>query len=207
MENVTLPWQGTYQAEYDIHVNARNPYYEYPAQPFTGNPMLRGVYSKQDDYIIDPALGEATFIFDRAGSPTGIGLNYQPPPSGNVLERDEPLFVCCANFIDARRRPMPAKDKVRPVKESYLLVFPNPNNGRQAVLKYKFKDSKQGQIQVEVINMAGVRVFQKSIRLSRAGLETTSSLDLQSARLSSGMYFLRITNGSEVQTAKLVISN
>jgi len=203
MEKITLAWQGGYQAEYDIHVNERNPYYEYA----TGGPAfnLEGIYSKQDDYIVDPNTGEATFIYDRAGSPTGIGLNYQPPNSGTFLEIDQPLFVCCTNFIGARARPV-SKDKVSSLKESYLKVFPNPNNGRQVVLKYKFKNSKKSQIQVEVINMAGVRILQRSFNVSHPGLETTSALDIQSAKLPSGMYFLRITNGSEVQTAKIIIS-
>ena len=204
LENVTLPWEATYQAEYDIHVNNRNPYYEYPSG-FTGL-RLRGIYSRQEDYIIDPTSGEATFIYDRAGSPTGIGFNYQPPFSGTFIEIDQPLFVCCTNFIGARVRTTTFKGKVSAIKESYLQIFPNPNNGRQAVLKYKFKNSKQTQIQVEVINTAGVRVFQKSFKISQPGLETTSSLELQSAKLSSGIYFLRITNGSEVQTTKLIVS-
>ncbi|HUC79528.1 MAG TPA: T9SS type A sorting domain-containing protein [Flavisolibacter sp.] len=208
LENVTLPWQGVYQAEYDIHVNARNPYYEYSSQPFIGDPMLEGVYSKQEDYIIDPTSGEATFIYDKEvpPSPTGIGLNYQPPFSGTFLEINQPLFVCCQNFIGARTRPVPLKHKVSPMKDSYLKVFPNPNNGRQAVLKYKFKNSKQTSIRVEVINLAGVNVLQKLFRVSKPELETTTSLDLQSANLSSGMYILRITNGSEIQTAKIIIS-
>jgi hypothetical protein len=208
LENVTLPWTADYQAEYDIHVNDRNPYYEYPSQPYTGFPMMEGIYSKENPYLIT-ATGQATFIYDQPGSPTGIGFNYSPPFSGTFQQIDQPLFVCCLNFLELPRGAYstpPAMPMVRKkvAMESYLQIFPNPNNGKQLVLKYRFK--QPGNIKIEVINMSAVTVFNRQIQLKNATLHTSTGLDLSALTLPSGMYLIRLTNGIEIQTAKLIIS-
>ena len=68
LENVTLPWNADYSTEYDIHVNDRNPYYVYPSQAYSGTPMLLGVYSNENPYIISSS-GYATFHVNAAASP------------------------------------------------------------------------------------------------------------------------------------------
>jgi hypothetical protein len=206
LENVTLPWTADYQAEYDIHVNERNPYYEYPSGL---TPITReGIYSKENPFLIDIS-GQATFIYDQPGSPTGIGFNYSPPFSGTFQQRDEPLFVCCLNFLELPRGTNATPPPVFPLArkksvESYLQLFPNPNNGKQLVLKYRFKEV--GNIKIEFINLSGVTLFNRQIQLKDATLHTSTRLDLSALYLPASMYLIRLTNGTEIQTAKLIIS-
>ncbi len=46
LENCELPWTAAYQAQFDIHVNDRSPYYEYVS--FPGAYKVSGIYSKED---------------------------------------------------------------------------------------------------------------------------------------------------------------
>ena len=68
-------------------VNVRNPYYEYPSQlnpNLASDYMQDGFYSKEGVFnILDNA--EATLKYDQVNSPTGIGLNYQPPFTAGLL--------------------------------------------------------------------------------------------------------------------------
>jgi hypothetical protein len=137
------------------------------------------------------------------------GFNYTPPFSGTFQQRDEPLFVCCLNFLELPRgnnSTLPAMPMVRTktTAESYLQIFPNPNNGKQLVLKYRFKEV--GNIKIEFINLSGVTLFNRQIQLKDATLHTSTGLDLSALYLPAGMYLIRLTNGTEIQTAKLIIN-
>jgi hypothetical protein len=199
LENNTLPWNASYQVEYDLHVNDRNPHYEYPSQ----GGLLEGIYSRQDDFIIDPGTGFATFIYDQANSPTGIGFNFTNP-NGNFNQVDQPFEVCCLDFTQARSRRPPGKiSKSKLLPESFLTVYPNPNNGNQAIIKYKF--NSPGKVYVDVYNLGGQRLFTRSLPVVDARKETTTVLQFNRNTLGTGLHFIRLHNGKEVLSTKLLI--
>ncbi len=78
------------KAEYDLHVNERNPSYEHPTQPIPPIPNLRGVYSKQNAYTITNS-GFVTFIFDGTNTPTAGG-GFFGTTTGNFMLINEPLI-------------------------------------------------------------------------------------------------------------------
>lgn len=207
LENNNLDWTATYVTEYDLHVNDRNPHYWYPNFVSTDpNVFLDGIYSKEDDFIIDNN-GFATFTYDNANTPTGLGFNFTNP-NGSYFEDPQPMDVCCVNYSTAARNARKPVSQI-PVKkkfESYLKVYPNPNAGTQAVLKYKFKQT--GKVNLEIYSLSGQRILLKQLQIPDASKEITTVIDLSSMRLHPGMYLIRLhNNNNEILNTKIIITN
>ena len=84
------------------------------------------------------------------------------------------------------------------IMENKLSVFPNPS-GFDANLAFYSKVN--GTSVVTVINQLGSIVLKRTIAISEG--ENVRKLDVSS--LASGMYYIKIQNGTEIQTAKIVI--
>ena len=84
------------------------------------------------------------------------------------------------------------------VTENKLFVFPNPT-GFDANLAFSSKIN--GSSVVTVINQLGSIVLKRTIATTEG--ENVRKLDVSS--LASGMYYIKIQNGAEIQTAKIVI--
>lgn len=206
LENNELDWNATYVVEYDLHVNDRNPHYEYP-NFVNFNFRLPGMYSKEEDFVIDN--GNANFVFDAANSPTAIGFNFTNQ-GGSWTETDQPMNVCCHNYWDdpLNRQAGKANTIITVNKnrsESYISVYPNPNNGSKAILKYKLK--QPGKASLEIFNLSGQRLMISHLPKQLSGKEFFTAIDLAKLRISKGMYFIRLYNGKEVLHTKLIVSN
>ena len=204
LENNKLPWEATYVSEYDVHVNDRNPNYEYPN---LSTPNLEGIYSREDDFIIENS-GFAHFVYD-AGNTPGIGFNFTNP-NGNYDETNQPLDVCCENYSTQERGALnnfpKAPNVITSTAVSYIKVYPNPTfAGRQAIVKYKFKE--KGTPTLSLFNLNGQILVQKMLPVADATRETSTVLDIPRLKLLPGMYLLRLHNGKEVLTSKIIISN
>lgn len=205
LENSNLPWEATYVSEYDMHVNDRNPHYEYPNQPYTGFPMLNGVYSRENDFIIENS-GFSHFVYDATNTP-GIGFNFTNP-NGNFDETNQPIDVCCVDYAPNARGinikpPLPDLTK-NTISTSYLNVFPNPNTGHRVILKYRFKE--KGAVVISLYSSSGKLLHHQALPLHSAVGEITSVFNLSSLRQLSGLYFIKLNNGKENLTAKIIIT-
>lgn len=204
LENNTLPWEATYVSEYDIHVNDRNPHYEYMSS--TTTPILSGIYSRDNDFIIENT-GFAHFIYDATNTP-GIGFNFTNP-NGNFDETNQALDVCCVNYAPNALRgvaaiPITGSLLQEPV-ESYVKIYPNPNNGERAVVKCRFKE--KGAVVLSLHSVSGQIIQQRRLPLQvSTSSEITSVIDLASLRLKPGLYIVRLRNGKESLAAKIIIT-
>jgi hypothetical protein len=77
-------------------------------------------------------------------------------------------------------------------------VFPNPSNG---VFHVKLNSTVGGSVQLNVFNMTGVKVLDKSFTGSGEQV-----IDLDLSENSVGIYYLRISNGTSVSVVKLMIN-
>ena len=84
------------------------------------------------------------------------------------------------------------------VSENIFSVFPNPT-GFDANLAFRSKVN--GTSVVTVINQLGSVVLKRTIAVNEGG--NVRTLDVST--LASGMYYIKIQNGTEIQTAKIVI--
>lgn len=201
LENVTLKWHADYESEFDIHVNDRNPYYEYPSY-FNPTYNLAGIYSKEDDYIIDATTGQATFYTDAFYSPTHIGLKYSIPTSGPFVSISQSLPICCKDFVGTR---LANENKANePLIDSYLNAYPNPNNGNQLVLNYHLKND--GQATIEVFNLLGKKIITKIVVPDNTTEESSSIINLANYDLADDLYLIQINNGNEVVSTKVIIN-
>lgn len=200
LENTKLGWAAVYQTEYDIHVNERNPYYEYALSPNFA--IIPGYYSKQEDYVIEPG-GMAIFITDQPNSPTGIGLNYRHPMTGPFNQLEEPLQVCCINFIGARVKQF-VKAEAMAETESFINIYPNPLTGNDLVLNFKFK--QKGSVQMQLFTSLGQILTERTLQSQNASLESTEVLSLNND-LKNGLYFVRLSCGEESITSRLIVTN
>ena len=200
--------------EYDIHLNERNPRYEYISQPF--NPilplrMLAGVYSKQVAFNIAPS-GFATFIYDATSTPRPPGhIGFYGTTTGSFTQVDEVLNNCCVRFADTLlgkgiNTTYNAKSTSFNLfkKENNLNISPNPNKGDLLKITYKFNN--KGKVQLSIINALGQQVWQTVLNIPNSKSEITSVFNLSNLPLISGLYLIKLSNGIETQTAKLLIS-
>lgn len=208
LENVELPWFAKYSAEYDILINRRNPYYEYSGGLVASIGLLNGgAYSRADPFIMTGS-GSADFHYDGGGTPTGLGFVYDSPQTGSWGQSDGPQYVCCEK-LSTRARTLPVKPlfvfpSLPATHASSLTVYPNPNNGRTATMKMSLKTP--GKAIMELWGMNGQRIFQQFITIQEGGKETYYHLDMNKLNLVNGLYMVRVTNGKEVLTSKLLIS-
>ena len=201
LENNTLTYNAEYQVEYDMHVNERNRYYEY-AGVLTTNQTLRGIYSKRDLYTI-ANTGFATFIYDISGAPLN-NQGFFGTTAGNFALINQPLINCCINFVGARgAAPMAIKNIPKATNNSYLTLSPNPNNGQFITLNYQFV--KKGNAHLSIVDIMGKQVYNNSIYIPTTKSSITSNIDLAQYKLPAGVYFVRLTNGIDTLTNKMVL--
>jgi Secretion system C-terminal sorting domain len=207
LENCNLPWMADYWAEYDLHINARNPRYEYPSQPFiNNNNMLRGAYSKQDDFVLTNN-GFARLFYDRAGSPTGIGLNMQKPiphPSRLSLQ-DGPQFTCCRDFFVAKRKLELPIATTNFGTNSYLKIYPNPSSAANMLnLQYLF--AQNSKVKMQIFDVMGKLYCTKEWLGDIGFTENKRSFDIGNLHLSKGIYFIKLSSAKEVLHQQLIIN-
>lgn len=206
LENNILPYNAEYKVEYDLHVNQRNPWYEYPSQPYTTTPfdMLRGVYSKENAYSISSS-GFATFIYDAANSPNG-NIGFYGTTTGSFTLIDEPLLNCCIDFIGMRsaNNNVTGLKSIKPDSKSFLKLFPNPNYGNNLTLQYQFKSA--GNVVASIINLQGQVMWKTTLFIPNSKLEINSSIGIKNIQLKQGFYIVKLSNGKETLSGKLIIS-
>ena len=204
LENNKLPWHAAYSVEYDLHVNDRNPYYEYPGTP----PLLGigGMYSRKDAFVINPPAGLADFYYDLGNTPTGIGFHFTNP-NGNYTQHDIPLDNCCVNLQAGRTANtfVKAAAIVKELTPASLEVYPNPAGSTAVQLKYRF--SQSGPVTVQLIGADGVVRHAELLQTEGTTQEVRSVLNLGKVKLAPGLYIIRLSTPAETLTGKLIIED
>ncbi len=222
LENNVLPYTAEYKVEYDLHLNDRNPHYQYPSSTSTAFPVLPGIYSKQANFTIAPG-GFATFRYDATNGPAGhIGFYGIAPVNSTLI--DEPLLNCCQNFLLRGNAPkalsnegiislLPKRfdkpklagstifsNKRNIISETdKLVIYPNPSNGKVVTLSFA-QNHTTLQSLVTLYNMQGKRLMQKIIYPAYGLKAINFSIDLSNMQLANGAYYFKVDNGLNFST-------
>ncbi len=129
LENLELNRSASFETEYDIRVNQRNPYYNYIGEPNlyynTTNAFQYAVFSKQNELVTGSNL--INFYFDAVNSQSnsqGLSLG-SPPYSGIFNQYDQPMEICCISYQKSPETPHTDIINNRDADVD-LKLFPNP---------------------------------------------------------------------------------
>ncbi|PKP51377.1 MAG: hypothetical protein CVT95_01075 [Bacteroidetes bacterium HGW-Bacteroidetes-12] len=200
LENFVTNRNTSYRTEFDIKVNHRNPYYEYPSQP---NPLvMNGIYSKEDDFDIASG-GFATFYYD-SNSPSlpspGLDINYLN--SSDYTDKDEPYGICCSSAARLGNTAPPSLIAKAPVVPS-MLLFPNPNQEQTVFIEATFKYATPTALLV-IYNLNGQQVHIQQLIMDKNKVQ--QQVYFQNPTLPNGIYMVQLKTAKEVKTSKLTIN-
>jgi hypothetical protein len=184
-----------FTAEYRIHANVRFPFYRY--EDFVPNPAneLNGaLFSKNAPFEILPNVQTVVMRSEET-------LDYSPLPPSVIPETGTPVFICCLNY--AARSTTSATRAVKPPKETYLRIFPNPNADRRITVQYLTNEQKPATIMLR--NAQGIKVAEWKPQLPHQAVATSLTFDLAPYRLAKGLYFVTLTYNNKTITQKLIL--
>jgi len=102
-----------------------------------------------------------------------------------------------ANCTTAKAAAVAVAAEVNATQVAEALVSPNPSRGYFKINLSNFS----GNISVKVTNMSGAVVYSKSVNT----VAKTSTVDVNLANASAGLYFVTVTNGKQTTTQKVNI--
>lgn len=203
LENMDLDRMGMFEAQHDVYVNYRNPYYRYQSGGFG---LFRSLYSKDDCFEIT-GTGMGIFKYDAANSPTGIGYhvntNSCPSPNPNMLI-DEPLEICCIDYAEERLEEEIVIEKSSLEEERLTLsLFPNPTRDGAFTINMDWVSGNQAEIRIT--DLMGNNVYVHTLTGLVPGESVNFEMDSQvRGKLSAGIYFISVSDNKEKVTKKLL---
>lgn len=206
LENMDLNRKADYQAEFDIRVNDRNPYYEYVTQPYVSGGLVKtGVYSKQKAFQTIGSSGMANFYFDSTNPATGVGFVMNAPLVTNYTQNDVPMLVCMADYATGHKSAQPAASNALSTFKTFE-IYPNPQSGSGSGVTIEGSlRSNQPAVTVSVMDITGRQLISEEIRTGDDHHNFNKTLDLGAYRLLKGVYFVKVQGGKESFVKRLVI--
>jgi hypothetical protein len=197
LDNATLLHDARYTAEFDIFVNGRFPHYTYTDfTPLTVQDEIRGnMFSKNAPFEI-LQTGNATLRSEN--TPT-----YLAPFTGTWQHLGGIVEICCINYGPAARGNPSITQRTEPNKETYLLLFPNPNADRRVTVQYLTHENVPTTLTIR--NAQGVIMAHWQPQLKQYELATSLTFDLTPYRLAKGLYFITLTYHNKTITQKLIL--
>jgi len=201
IENWTLNRPALFQAQYDVRVNERNPYYQYPSS--TGGALIKkGMYSKEKNFGMTPTAS-AKFFYNTAGAPpNSIGFSYTNPLQNGLWGEFEMNMEICLNDYSTKRpepngNPAPMNGTTT---ENFMVLVPNPVNGSTVNCNYEFRNKIEKQT-IQVFDATGVLISRTVINSK----ESSNTVQMEIGNIQAGMYFVSVDNGTERLTQKLIV--
>ncbi len=189
-----------FEAEKQIYVNERNPFYRYNG--FVDPDLeLRGAYSKAAVFTSNSfSILKSDFNFALAeGFPQGFQAN---PPFTNWGYEPNELENCCTDNLHLYRKGN--FDELSQLEnasnKSSLLVYPNP--AKDVVFLKLINIQADEELVIQISNLYGQQVFFKQ-QVTRSK-NITLPLNLND-NLLSGIYIIRCTQASQTLESKLII--
>jgi hypothetical protein len=175
--------------------NAENAFYKYPS---TIIPEFTGMFSKQNDFIVDASGGNVEF---KAGGSIALHAGFQAQHGCTFLAHIVPIDTCDLSFKELGGGPLntPFVSVKENDKENAkgVRVFPNPS-GQSFTIQLPANSPAKGEWML--YNSMGQLLESNSIQ------QTEWSIDASDHQLNTGMYILIIKNNNEIYTEKLLLN-
>lgn len=184
-----------YRTEYDVYINERNPAYNYP-NFFDIDKNENGAFSKEDPFTFETT---AEFVSDQTaaqsftGRDNSPGFVYNPPIMQNWADVAVPQFICCSPDPDQRKKFIQREENT----EEFYLASANQEGFNFYILLNK---NSELSIYYELINMQGQKLAKGLWHVN------SSHLYMLTNKQKSGIYLLRIRQGKETRTLKIIKS-
>jgi hypothetical protein len=194
LENFTTNRKTLYRTEYDIKVNMRNPYYEYPNQPPGSTPLIMsGIYSKENLFdIANPGFAEFHFDSSSPSPSPGFTMGYNIV---NFSLTDKPYGVCCA--VNARLGNVETPYTIRQSDEK-IELYPNPVNSYGHL--HLLTSDVGGDVNMSISTLEGKLLYENKLN------NTSETIPLQPLQLQPGIYLVRLQSDTQTSTTKLVVN-
>jgi Metallo-peptidase family M12B Reprolysin-like/Secretion system C-terminal sorting domain/Bacterial pre-peptidase C-terminal domain/Fibronectin type III domain len=186
-----------------INVRGDNDYYQFIIT--TGGTITVSLTTLPADYQLDLLNSSGSTLLSSTNNGTSSETINTTVAAGTYYARVYPKSngaFNASNCYTLRVQTGTASKIVNPelvrVSENKFSVFPNPA-GFDANLAFSSKVS--GTSVVTVINQLGSVVLKRTIAINEG--DNVRKINVSS--LASGMYYIKIQNGTEIQTAKIVI--
>jgi hypothetical protein len=139
----------------------------------------------EDAYFVDTETEEAVSVYDLSDVVITVEKGEETIDGRYVIVSKKSDVVAGVN-----------------VKESVLRlsVFPNPSIGEAITLKYAKFES--GNATVQLLDMMGNSVYTDQASIT----ETAGSLNVSTVDISNGVYILRVTQGDQTVSEKVIIN-
>jgi len=199
IENFTLNRPAVFQAQFDVRVNERNPYYFYTTG---GSPLtVQGIYSKQKSFAMTPQAS-AKFFHNQSASPSGIGFSFTNPLQNGLWSDLETQMDICVQDFSVKRPLSYSEPTTRSPSDNgnSLALYPNPSNGTLVVCAYEFTENSKQQ-SIEIVDAKG-KILNSQLVASQ---EKLNSITIDLSNFHSGMYFVIVSNGNQRLIQKLII--
>ncbi|HEU5165808.1 MAG TPA: zinc-dependent metalloprotease family protein [Chitinophagaceae bacterium] len=186
-----------------ISVRGDNDYYNFNSA--TGGDIIISLVTLPADYQLALLNSTGTVLQSSLNNGTANETISRNVPAGTYYARVYPKnngAFNATNCYTLKVQTVTASKMVNPelvkVLENKLSVFPNPA-GYDANLS--FISAVNGTSVVTIINQLGSVVLKRTIAINEG--ENVRKLDVSS--VASGIYYIKIQNGTQIQTAKIVI--
>lgn len=194
--NYTMTQTAHLEAEFDIFVNRRFPFYQYEdTTPVNDDLLSGGLYSKSAPFLIQTPSNQPIPRFRFENS-----LNYQAPFSGTYQVLQQPVDICCLNYGNPNQFFAKPSSIDTQKKEQSISIYPNPIF--DGILKIKCSPIKEGEeIKVKLTDLQG----RERLRLSKSTSKEEIDIDLNVYALEKGMYMVSITTSTQHLVQKIII--
>lgn len=188
-----------------IEVRNDNDYYEFIIT--TGSSITVSLTTLPADYQLELLNGSGTVLQSSTNNGSTNESISRSVEAGTYYARVYPkgkgafnASSCYTLNVQTGTASRIVNTKLVKIPTSKFSVYPNPAG---AVTNLAFNSAVNGSSLVTVTNQLGSIVLRKTIPVTQG--ENIRNLDV--SRLVSGIYFIKIQNGAEIQTTKIVIQN
>ncbi len=209
LDNLDCARSSTFEARFQLYVNTfNNPWYTYANGNVGSHP---GFFSKANHFEIrDNENAEFRYDFPMFTQTGGTTFAFNPSPNQgvtpfqgtwNVAQSGQMACSPCVDFSKTAPYAEPLLME-NELLEPFAEVYPNPLANAELNVRYQFTAGEP--VSVMVTNLSGQVVYTHTLPPSDESA-STAMLPLHQASLSSGVYIVRFSSGSETISARLMV--